>query len=104
MINRGFRYQTGEIKDVAALMKSGQIPEIDIDIPDEVEEVIKDLKDFGLALKNDIKDTEAVNKEEHSDFMFRMTFINLENKKECYLDFYEAPKEEKEGYDEIFWG
>lgn len=48
MIKRGFRYQTGEIDEVAKLLKEGNIPEIDIDFEYEIKEVISDLEGFGF--------------------------------------------------------
>lgn len=105
MIKRGFRYQTGEIEEVAKLLKEGNIPEIDIDFEREIEEVISDLKAYGFDVaKENNRDYDAVDKIEHPDFMFRLKLIDTSNGKVCFVDFYEGPKDEEDGYDEIWWG
>ncbi|WP_039763609.1 MULTISPECIES: hypothetical protein [unclassified Caldicellulosiruptor] len=105
MIKRGFRYQTGEIEEIAKLLKEGNIPEVDIDFEREIEEVISDLKMYGFEVaKENSYDYDAVNKIEHPDFMFRLKLIDTATGKTCFVDFYEGPKDEDDGYDEIWWG
>lgn len=105
MIKRGFRYQTGEIDEVAKLLKEGNIPEIDIDFEYEIKEVISDLEGFGFEVATDnAYDYDAVDKIEHPDFMFRLKMVEKSTGKICYLDFYEGPKDQEDGYDEIWWG
>ncbi|ADQ40640.1 hypothetical protein Calkr_1132 [Caldicellulosiruptor acetigenus I77R1B] len=105
MIKRGFRYQTGEIDEVAKLLKEGNIPEIDIDFEYEIQEVIGDLESFGFEVAwEDAYDYDAVDKIEHPDFMFRLKMVEKSTGKICYLDFYEGPKDQEDGYDEIWWG
>lgn len=106
MIKRGFRYQTGEIEEIARLLKEGKIPEVDIDLESEIDEVIKDLGEFGFtkAEQEIACDYNAVDKIEHPDFIFRMRLIDNQDNRECFIDFYEAPNDEQDGYDEIWWG
>jgi len=103
-MNRGFRYQTGEIKEVAQLMKQNIIPEIDIDKEEELEEIINDLKSYGFFRSQAKEDYNAKDKEKYPDFLYRLEFVNEDNNQKYYLDVYEAPKDSEEGYDEIFWG
>ncbi|WAM33093.1 hypothetical protein [Caldicellulosiruptor morganii] len=105
MIKRGFRYQTGEIEEVSKLLREGNIPEIDIDFEREIEEVISDLNTYGFVMANEnSRDYDAVDRIEHPDFMFRLKLIDTVSGKTCFVDFYEAPKDNDDGYDEIWWG
>jgi hypothetical protein len=97
IIKRGFRYQTGEIKDIAEKMKKGNIPEIDIDNDEEYNSVIEDLKKYNINLMENVEvDEHAVDTVEKPEFQFRTTFyIENDKNKTAYADFFmiEPPDE-----------
>ena len=45
---RGFRYQTGEVKEMAQKLKEGNLVEADLDDERELDEIIKDLEAEGV--------------------------------------------------------
>lgn len=97
IIKRGFRYQTGEIKDIVEELKKGNIPEIDVDNEKEYKEVIEDLKEYNIYLmENAEMDEHAVDRVKKPEFQFRMPFYNEnDTSKIVYADFYtiEPPEE-----------
>ena len=96
-MKRGFRYQTGEIKDIAEELKKGNIPEIDFENEEEYQGIIADLKEHKIFVSGDIRlDEDAVDRSEKPEFQFRVSFyIGNDKTRIVFADFYtiEPPEE-----------
>ena len=108
---RGFRYQTGEIDEIAQKLKEGNLVEADIDKMEELDQVIQDLKEAGIFLVEGLPyDYKARDTVEEPQFHARLGFYSssvkadeVDKDKIMYIDFFLIEEDEK-GYDEIFWG
>ncbi|MDK2799336.1 MAG: hypothetical protein PWP27_1802 [Clostridiales bacterium] len=108
---RGFRYQTGEVKEIARKLKEDIIVDVDIDCDEELDELIKDLEKEGIyKIEGLAYDDKARDLVEEPEFRFRIGFYTkpvkageIEEDKILYIDFFTIAEEE-ESYDEVFWG
>ncbi len=108
---RGFRYQTGEVQEIAKKMKEGQIVSVDIDQDEEMDELIKDLEQESIYRVEGLpEDYDARALVDEPEFRFRIGFYTKQVKaneigenKILYIDFFTI-EEPEESYDEIFWG
>lgn len=106
---RGFRYQTGEIKEIAEKLKEGDIVQVDIDYDSEIPQVINDLKKQGIFPVDGLEyDYDALNGEEEPEFEVRIGFFTEKVKKDqinkediMFIDFF-IPNEEEDPYGVIF--
>jgi hypothetical protein len=106
---RGFRYQTGEIKEIAKKLKKGEIVQVDIDIEREIDEVINDLKNQGIYKIKDMPyDYKALDGEKEPEFEMRVGFYRqeiilkqAEKDKIMYIDFFHI-NEEEDAYGQIW--
>lgn len=102
-MERGFRYQTGEIDKVVQALADDSCTEMDIDQVEELDEIFEDLAAYDIHLNQEVPyDYSAVDTVEQPEFYARITFI-LPTGRDAYIDFYHVDQEE-EDYDEIFWG
>ena len=97
---RGFRFQTGEQKDILKSLLQKGSAEIDIDREWGLDDLMQDLTEKGLQRTGEM-DEKAVDLVENPEFYGRIPVVYQD--REGYLDFYLIEEEEK-GYDEIFWG
>ncbi len=108
---RQFRYQTGEIDEVIAEMKNGNIPCMDVYDEAELEWVIERLSERGIYKVEGLPyDKTARDTVQEPEFEFRIAFSDrplnageIGGQKLMYIDFYFEPVEERD-YDPIFWG
>lgn len=104
---RQIRYQTGESAEVAAEMKSGGIPCLDVNDIEEFDEFINTLTRYGIRKADNIPyDKQARDKVKEPEFEFRAAFYHdsPDKKQEApvlvYLDVYFEPEVERT-YDSI---
>lgn len=105
---RDVRYQTGELDQVAADMKKGLIPCIDVEDTLEYEWVVKQLEEYEIYRVKDIPvDKKARDPIKEPEFEFRAAFSDdptgssATGKKDLmYIDFYFEPIIE-ETYDPV---
>ncbi|NLY43098.1 MAG: hypothetical protein GX066_03820 [Clostridiaceae bacterium] len=108
---RGFRYQTGEVKEIVRELKEKGFAEADADTDEELEELLKDLEKEGIYRVEGLpEDYEARDLAEEPEFYVRMGFYtspvkaeDIEKDKILYIDFFRI-EEPEESYDDIFWG
>lgn len=107
---RQFRYQTGEIDEIVAEMKKGNIPCMDVIDSNELEWVIKKLQDHGVYKVEGLPyDKTARDTVKEPEFEFRIAFSDrplnadeISGNKLMYIDFYFEPIPDRD-YDPIFW-
>lgn len=108
---RGFRYQTGEVKEIAEKLKQGEIVPVDIDEDEELDVLIKDLEQEGIfRVKGLSEDYDALDTVENPEFRFRLGFYTqpvtkdeINDEQIMYIDVFTI-EEPEESYDEVFWG
>ncbi|WP_094551890.1 hypothetical protein [Petroclostridium xylanilyticum] len=108
---RGFRYQTGEVKEIAQKLKENGLVEADADTDEELDELIKDLEKEGIYRVEGLPyDHSARDQVEEPEFYARIGFYTkpvkvdeIDKDKILYIDFFRI-EEQEESYDEIFWG
>ncbi len=98
---RGFRFQTGEISDVADEITANGCCEMDVDDLKEIDDVFIDLGEYNINFTGNI-DENAVDRVKVPEFHGRY-FVTYNDDQEGYIDFH-LIEEEEESYDEIFWG
>jgi len=84
------RYQTGEIEDMVAEMKKGNIPCMDVDNMDEFNWVVKKLEEYNIYLAKNIPfDKNARDRVKEPEFEFRAAFSSAKTRKTilCILTF-----------------
>lgn len=107
---RAFRYQTGEVKEIAEKLKQDAMVEVDIDQDEELDELIKDLKNEGIyKIKGLSYDYEARHFVDHPEFWVRIGFYTLpvradeiEEEKILYIDFFKVQEIEDKCLDLFF--
>lgn len=98
-MNRGFRYQTGEIDMVAKELEQNGFSQVDVDKESEIEEVLTDLAEYGIEHNNDYTfEYKVADMNDEHEFYSRVNFPDGK-----YIDFFLVDQPE-ESYDEIFWG
>ena len=94
------RFQTGEIDAILKSLKDNRSAEVEIDFEYELEELLADLEENGMASFGEL-DLHAVNTVDNPDFFGRLNVMY--DGVSAALDIYMIIEEE-EDYDEIFWG
>lgn len=96
------RYQTGEIGEIAAEMKNGSIPCMDVQNREEYEWVLERLIERGIYRHAQTpEDRTARDRLREPDFEFRTAFcLKDSNSASMYLDVYFEPDYE-ETYDPV---
>lgn len=99
---RQIRFQTGELGEVAALMRNGSIPCMDVQDRPEYEWVLEQLASRGIARLPEIpEDRTARDRLKEPEFEFRAAFSPKGSKDAVlYLDIYYEPDYERT-YDPI---
>lgn len=94
---RQIRYQTGEISEVAAEMKKGSIPCMDVQNRPEYEWVLEQLSNKGIIRLSEMpEDKTARDRLKEPDFEFRAAFCASDSKSRImFLDIYYEPDFEK---------
>lgn len=101
-MKRGFRFQTGEFKDIANEIRKSNIPEVDIDSDKEYKELLCDLESEGIYAAEKDLDKKAINKVENPEFQYRTSFyIDNDKSKLGFIDFYTVDEPE-ETYADVF--
>jgi hypothetical protein len=92
---RQIRYQTGESKEVAAEMKSGYIPCIDVNDMEEFDTFAARLIQYGIKKNDTIPyDKNARDRVKEPEFEFRAAYylVDEDNKPAMYLDVFFEPE------------
>ena len=97
-MERGFRYQTGEIDKVIDEITENNFAEMDIDREDELEQVLTELADIERRFADYSVEYTVAGMEDKPEWHSRVVFED-----KAYIDFYLVDQPE-ESYDEIFWG
>ncbi|OQB16033.1 MAG: hypothetical protein BWY15_00161 [Firmicutes bacterium ADurb.Bin193] len=91
-MKRGFRFQTGEIKEIARELKEKGFAEVDIDIESEIQGVFDDLKEYGIFFGSDCTlDYDAANSADEKEFFARASLPDG-----LYIDFYLVDQPEED--------
>lgn len=102
MTLRGFRFQTGEIKEVVQRLKNDEIVQMDIDEEGELDEVVKDLQKYSIYKIKDMPyDYKALDGVKEPEFEMRVGFYSqpvdykdTDKEKIMYIDFFTVQEEE----------
>lgn len=108
---RGFRYQTGEVKEIAQKLKVHDIVQVDLDRDEELDELIKDLEQESIYQIEGLPyDEQALDLVKEPEFRFRIGFSTgpvkadeIDRDKILFIDFFTI-EEPEESYDDVFFG
>lgn len=105
MVNRAFRYQTGETIDIVHDLRRDGMVEVDVIAQNRIQPFLEDIEGLGIFVKTEMQwDYEAINFYDNHDFVCRVFVKDSTDStvRPLYIDFYSDYTEDT--YDSIFFG
>jgi hypothetical protein len=106
MMERAFKYQTGETADIVRDLRRDGFVEVDVLAEDRIKPFLSDLEGLGIFEKAGVAwDYEAISFFDDQDFLCRVYVedrMSQGDKPDLYIDFY--CDYEEDSYDPVFLG
>jgi len=102
-LDRAFRYQTGEVEEVAAELRKTGHTEVEVIKEDRIMPFLADMEEYGFYVARDVPfDYEAISFFDNQDFVCRVHLDDRQEGKRVYIDFF--CDYEETSYDPIYLG